>query len=424
MPYLTIQGEKKKIPPFPHHKNYVYRCYRFFEVKNLFSFLTVNGLFRIPREILLSRKYKAMIPRDLLIDPTSACNLKCTGCWAADYKKNSNLSYEKLDEIFTDAKKMGVMDILMSGGEPLMRKDDIIKLCRKHNKLNFGMFTNATLIDEAFADEMVKLGNLNAFVSIEGFEEETDFRRGKGTYNKVLNAMRIMKERDIGFGFSACYHSKNYKTIASDAFLDFIREQGAWFGWLFNYFPIGSDADLSLCTSPDQRSFVMQKIDAYSKKNRFTIIDFANSGHKAIGCVAAGNDFAHINSNGDLEPCAFCHYSDVNINEVSFHEALRSPFFTKFRQTKPFSDNYLRPCPMIDVPDALAEVTTNPEVKSTHLRNPESGVEMAEKTRLIAEKWKDKADVLYADMPAREKRRFGLLTRVLLSGNKKNSTKY
>jgi MoaA/NifB/PqqE/SkfB family radical SAM enzyme len=424
MPYLTIQGERKKIPPFPHHKNYVYRCYRFFEVKNLFSFLTVNGLLRIPREILLSRKYKTMIPRDLLIDPTSACNLKCTGCWAADYKKNSNLSYEKLDEIFSDAKKMGVMDILMSGGEPLMRKDDIIKLCRKHDKLNFGMFTNATLIDEAFADEMVKLGNLNAFVSIEGFEKETDFRRGKGTYNKVLNAMRIMKERDIGFGFSACYHSKNYETIASDEFLDFIRGQGAWFGWLFNYFPIGSDADISLCTSPDQRSFVLKKIDEYSKKNKFTIIDFANSGHKAIGCVAAGNDFAHINSNGDLEPCAFCHYSDVNINDVSFHEALKSPFFSKFRRTKPFSDNYLRPCPMMDVPEALVEVTTHPDVKSTHLRHPESGVEMAEKTRIIAEKWKYKADVLYSDMPAHEKRRFGILTRILLSGNKKNSMKY
>ncbi len=422
MPYLTVRGEKKKIPAFPHHKNYVYRVYRFFEVKNLFTFLTINGTFRIFKELYLNRKYKSVIPRDLLLDPTSSCNLKCTGCWAADYKKNSDLSYEKLDEILRDARKMGIMDILMSGGEPMMRKDDILRLCRKHNKLNFAMFTNATLIDEAFADEMVKLGNLNAFISIEGFEEDTDFRRGKGTYQKVLAAMKILKDRDIGFGFSACYHSKNYKTIASDEFLDFIREQGAWFGWLFNYFPIGSDADVSLCCSAEQRAHVLEKVAAYSKKNKFSIIDFANSGHKAIGCVAAGNDFAHINSNGDVEPCAFCHYSDVNINDMSLEDALRSPFFKKFRSIKPFSRNFLRPCPMMDVPDAMVELTTNPEVKSTHLRHPESGAELAAKTRPLAEKWKEKADPLFAEMPRQERRRFGILTWLLLSGNdfKKN----
>ena len=417
MPYLTIQGEKKKIPAFPHHKNYVYRCYRFFAVKNLLSYLTLNGKFRIFKEFYLNWKYKTVIPRDLLLDPTSSCNLKCIGCWAADYKKNSDISYEKLDEVLTDATKLGVMDVLMSGGEPLIRKNDIIKLCEKHKRLNFGMFTNGTLIDEALADEMVRLGNLNAFVSIEGFKEETDFRRGEGTYDKVISAMEILKSRDIGFGFSVCYHAKNYKTIASDEFLDFMREQGAWFGWLFNYFPIGSDADVSLCCTAEQRAYVMEKIQLYSKKHQFTIIDFANSGHKAVGCVAAGNDFAHINANGDLEPCAFCHYSDANINDMSLLEALKSPFFKRFRSIKPFSKNYLRPCPMVDVPDALAYVTDSKGVKSTHLSHPETAQQLADKTRPFAEKWKVKADELYKEMPKDEKRRFGILTKLLYWGH-------
>lgn len=419
MAYLTIQGEKKKIPPFPHHKNYVYRCYRFFEVKNLFTFLAINGTFRMFKEAYLNWKHKCVIPRDLLLDPTSACNLKCKGCWAADYKKNSDLSYEKLDEILTEAKKLGVLDVLMSGGEPLMRKDDILKLCKKHNRLNFGLFTNATLIDEAFADEMARLGNLNVFVSIEGFKEETDFRRGEGTFDKVIKAMDILKSRDIGFGFSACYHSKNYKTIASDEFLDFVRGKGAWFGWLFNYFPIGSDADVSLCCSADQRAYVMKKIEEYTKKNKYTIIDFANSGHKAIGCVAAGNDFAHINANGDLEPCAFCHYSDVNLHDMTLGEALRSPFFKRFRSIKPFSKNFTRPCPMVDVPEALVYVTDLKGVKSTHMHAPESAEQLAQKTRPFAANWKTKADKIYKEMPRGERRRFGILTQLFLAGNDK-----
>ncbi len=419
---LMIRGERKKIPPFPHHKNYIYRCYRFFEVKNLLLFLTINGWFRIFKELYNNRKYKCAIPRDLLIDPTSSCNLACKGCWAADYKQNSNLSYEKMDQVLTEAQKIGVMDIIMSGGEPLMRKNDIIKLCAKHRKLTFSLFTNGTLIDEAFADEMVRLGNLNVFISIEGFREETDFRRGEGVYDKVIAAMEILKNRDIGFGFSACYHAKNYKTIASDEFLNFMCEKGAWIGWLFNYFPIGSDADVSLCCSAEQRAYVLKKADAFSKRKKFTIIDFANSGHKAIGCVAAGNDFAHINANGDMEPCAFCHYSDTNINEMSLVEALQSPFFKKFRAAKPFSHNFLRPCPIIDVPEALVKICAGNGVRSTHLQHPETAEQLAAKTIPLARKWEPMANSIHEEMPDAEKRRFGILTKLLLSGNdiKKN----
>ena len=201
-------------------------------------------------------------------------------------------------------------------------------------------------------------------------------------------------------------------------FLDFIREQGAWFGWMFNYFPIGQDADLSLCCTPEQRAYAKQQLEAYSKKHSFNIIDFANSGHKSIGCVAAANDFAHINANGDLEPCAFCHYSDVNINDMSLVEALRSPFFKRFRQVKPFSKNLLRPCPLIDIPDALVSVTNLEGVRSTHLSHPESAEELASKTRHIAAKWEPVANKLFEEMPRKDKRRFGILTRLMYWGNK------
>jgi MoaA/NifB/PqqE/SkfB family radical SAM enzyme len=298
-----------------------------------------------------------------------------------------------------------------------MRKKEILELVEKHNKLTFGMFTNGTLIDEEFAAEMARLGNFNAFISIEGFREETDMRRGIGVYDKVMSAMDLLNKYNIGFGFSACYHARNYRTIASDEFLDFMREKGAWFGWLFNYMPIGSDSDLSLCCSADQRAYVMKKIDDYQKRNRFMAIDFANSGHKSIGCVGAGNDYAHINANGDLEPCAFCHYSDVNINDVPLEEALRSQFFKKFRQKKPFSKNFLRPCPMIDVPDAIIEATKSSGVRSTHLAFPESAEELAAKTRPNAEKWESVANDLWEEMPEVEKRRFGTLTKVIFWGN-------
>ncbi len=402
MRYLNILGEKKRIPPYPHHKDYVYRCRHFFKANHLFGLLLLNGVYRMLRRKWMQYRKNYAIPLCLLIDPTSACNLDCTGCWAADYDRSSRLSYEKLDEIITDARKLGVIEIMFSGGEPMMRKDDILNLCRKHHQLTFGMYTNGTLIDESFADEMARLGNLNVFISIEGFKEKTDFRRGAGTFDKVIAAMDILKKRDIGFGFSICYHSKNCEEVCSDEFLDFLREKGAWVGWMFLYMPIGEKADLSLCLNPDQRAMVKATAEAYMTKHDFTLIDFANMGHKAFGCVGAGNEFVHINANGDLEPCAFFHYSDVNIKDMPLAEALKSPFFKHFRNQKPFSDNPFQPCPIMDKPSALHELSKSKGMHSTHLESSEEMHQLAEKTKLQAEKWEPIADQMHHEISKKE----------------------
>ena len=405
------------MPRFPHHKNFVYKCYRFFEVKNLLDFLTIDGYSQVFRKLYMNWKTKSAVPRLMLMDPTTACNLSCKGCWANDYEKNIHLSYEKMDEILSDAGRLGISQFIFSGGEPMMRRKEVLQLVKKHHRISFGMFTNGTLIDDAFAAEMAQLGNLNAFISIEGFREDTDMRRGDGVYDQVIRAMDILKRHQIGFGFSVCYHAGNYRTIASDRFLDFMREKGAWIGWLFNYMPIGKGADLSLCCSAEQRAYVMEKIRDYRERHGFLIIDFANSGHNSVGCVAAGTDYAHINANGDLEPCAFCHYSDVNLNDVPLEEALRSGFFRRFRSSKPFSGNYLRSCPLIDVPDAIEQLTRDSSVRSTHLAHPESGEELARKTRTGALQWEPVANQLWEHMPQAEKQRFGLLTRFLRWGH-------
>ena len=412
MKHLMINGKREDIPKFPHHKESVYRITQFMRPKSFLTHLTYANFLTI-KEAYKGYKNKCSIPRVLLIDPTSSCNLKCKGCWAADYKKGDNLTFEKLDEIVTESEKLGILDIFFSGGEPLMRKNDILKLCRKHKKTAFAAFTNATLIDEKFADEIAEVGNLNMFVSIEGTKEETDFRRGKGTYDKVLNAMKLLKERNIGFAFSACYHSGNYETISSNAFLDDMRNRGCWFGWLFNYVPVGQDVDLSLVCTPEHRAYVNEKIIKYNDKNNYMAIDFWNNGHAAYGCVAAGSGFLHITAKGDVEPCAFCHYSDCNINDMSVVEALRSPFLTKFRASQPFSNNPLRACPLIDVPEGIIKVVNDTDAKSTHYAAPESAESFAAKTMPNSEKWKPVANELYISLGKKKIRIFNAFVKFL-----------
>jgi hypothetical protein len=88
------------------------------------------------------KKYNCNIPWAILLDPTSACNLHCTGCWAAEYGNKLNLSYEEIDDIITQGKELGVYMYIYTGGEPLVRKDDLIRICEKHDDCVFLTFTN------------------------------------------------------------------------------------------------------------------------------------------------------------------------------------------------------------------------------------------------------------------------------------------
>ena len=139
----------------------------------------------------MREKYNCNVPWLILMDPTSACNLHCTGCWAAEYGNRLNLTFDEMDSVVTQGKELGIYLYMFTGGEPLVRKSDIIKLCEKHNDCAFLSFTNGTLVDEAFCQEMKRVGNLYLAISLEGFEAVNDLRRGDGVYGKVMNLSLI-----------------------------------------------------------------------------------------------------------------------------------------------------------------------------------------------------------------------------------------
>ena len=226
-------------------------------LKTVFTNFIVNGnLIGWKRQEEIRQKYNCNVPWAILLDPTSACNLHCTGCWAAEYGNKLNLTFDEIDNIIEQGKELGVYIYIYTGGEPLVRKDDLIALCNKHNDCIFLCFTNSTLIDEKFADDMLRVKNFIPAISLEGFEEATDGRRGSGVYDKVLHAMSLLKERHLPFGISACYTSANMDSITSEAFIDKLIDWGAYFIWYFHYMPVGNDASPELLPTPEQRQYI------------------------------------------------------------------------------------------------------------------------------------------------------------------------
>ncbi len=343
-------------------------------------------------------KYNCNIPFQILFDPTSACNLKCKGCWSAEYGHLQSLTLEEMLSIVSQGKELGAHIYMFTGGEPLIRKADIFTLCEKNPDCVFLAYTNGTLVDQAFCEEMNRLGNLTLALSIEGFEASNDLRRGEGTYDKVIKAMDLLKKNKCLFGLSVCYTSQNMDCVTSDEFIDLMIEKGAKYAWYFNYMPVGTKADVELIPKPYQRKhmyFWIRKMRNGNSGKPLMIVDFQDDGEFVGGCIAGGRNYFHINSAGDIEPCVFIHYSDSNIRTHTLLEALQNPLFMAYHKNQPFNDNHLRPCPMLENPEFLRKMVKETGAKSTDLIASEEVDILCGKCDEFALEWQPVADEIW-----------------------------
>ncbi len=354
-------------------------------------------------------KHGVHVPWAILMDPTSACNLHCKGCWAAEYDKKDSLDFETMDRIIREGKELGVFFYIFSGGEPLVRKNELIQLAAKHSDCVFLSFTNGTLVDREFARDLARVGNFGLAFSVEGEGDATDFRRGEGVYGKILNAMDMLREVGAPFGFSTCYHAKNVDAVADEAYLDYLIEKGCMFGWYFTYIPCGKNALPELITPPEKRALMFDKVRDWRKRKPIFLIDFWNDGDYTNGCIAGGKSYFHINAAGDVEPCAFIHYSDVNIHNSSLVEALRSPLFKAYQEGQPFNENHLRPCPLLDNPAELRRMILQTGAHSTQPLDEENVIDLTAKCETAAKNWAPKAEEIWQklapDYKERERRK-------------------
>jgi len=312
-------------------------------------------------------------PFFFVISPSMKCNLHCVGCYAGNYRRDEGLSYQVIDRILNDAKTMGIYFITVSGGEPFYR-EDILDLFAEHDDMYFQVFTNGTLIDAELAEKIGRIGNIAPVISCEGFEGETDHRRGNGTFRKICLAMDNLREAGVIFGFSTVPASYNYATLLKDAYYEFLVKKGVLFGWLFQYIPIGSRPDPGLMLTPEQRVTLHDRVKEARNRLPLFIADFWNDGPYVDGCLAAGRSsrgYFHINSNGDIEPCVFVHFAAGNIKDIykeggSLWDGLNSAFFKEIRAGQPWNDNHQMPCMIIDNPHCLRNVVRKTRPYPTH----------------------------------------------------------
>ncbi len=304
-------------------------------------------------------------PSTVVISPTMKCNLSCYGCYAGDYDRSLELSLDEIDSILLQMKEMGVYFAVISGGEPFFKKD-IFEIFRKHSDMAFLVFTHGGLIDEKMVEKLIEVGNVMPAFSLEGYERETDERRGAGHFRKVMKAMDLLREAGLSFCGSFTQTSRNTDIITSDGYIDMLVQKGCFALWLFSYVPIGRNPDLSLMPTPEQRDLMRHRTIEFRAEKPLVMVDFWNDGPIISGCIAGGRKYFHINANGDIEPCVFCHFAVDNIRKTTLKEALNSPLFRTIRETQGKHDNLLRPCMLIDHPEVGREISGMDGAYPTH----------------------------------------------------------
>ncbi|MDO9536507.1 MAG: radical SAM protein [Bacillota bacterium] len=340
----------------------------------------------------ISSEIGVSVPQFLLIDPTSACNLRCEGCWAGEYSKVDHLEPELFSRIIMEAKELGIHWIVLSGGEPFCYPH-LLDVAAEHPDIVFMVYTNGTLIDEKTADRMAELANISPAFSLEGWREQTDARRGKGTFDKVTHAMDLLRERGVFFGASLTSMRNNIIELFSDEFVDFLVEKGVIYTWFFHYIPIGRNPNIELMLTPEQRLWMLERVREIRITKPILIGDFWNDGEFTGGCIAGGRLYFHINAAGDVEPCAFVHFAVDNIREKSLLEVLHNPLFKAYQKEHPFNKNHLAPCPIIDSPAALRKMVKESGAHPTHQGAEHVlGGEVAKHLDLISGHWLKMAD--------------------------------
>lgn len=310
------------------------------------NLISSNPALLVPGTVILRHQRKAaavrkrhereglIVPPVMIASITSRCNLACAGCYmhGRGGSRKAEMSPEVLSSVVDQAAELGVSIIVLAGGEPFVRREEIFRIAKAHPRVLFPVFTNGLLIDPAVANAIAECRNIVPVLSFEGFREETDTRRGSGVFDRLLSVCMRLEDRNIFFGCSVTTTNENFDHVTGDRFIRQMTGAGARVFTYVEYVPMAPGTEGLVLTS-SQKEALQATIRKSNRKFPALFLSFPGDEDAYGGCLAAGRGFVHVSPSGDLEPCPAAPYSDTNLTAIPFKEALRSRLLRRLRET-------------------------------------------------------------------------------------------
>jgi len=340
-------------------------------------------------------EHQVVLPKLGVISPTYACNLNCIGCYAGLYGRKYELTKDEVRSVIKQGEELGIYFWIITGGEPFYWPY-VMDIFEEFDNHYFLVYSNGILITEEKAKKLAELGNVTLAISVEGFEAETDWRRGHGVFKSVQNTWERLRKYGVPFGTSITATRVNHDILMKNEFWDFLEQNGVIYAWVFQFMPVGQDPMMDLVPTPQQRYERFFKTDEMRLSGRFAFVaDFWNHGFLTHGCLSAGSKYFHVNAKGYVEPCIFQQFAVDSIREKSLLEIFKSPFFEAYKRAIPFSNNLFRPCPIIDNPKVFRAMIKNFNAIPQHEGAEKTITELAPELDKLADDWKEYADKLW-----------------------------
>ncbi|MGA2806993.1 MAG: radical SAM protein [Terracidiphilus sp.] len=315
------------------------------------------GFLRLARTIGQSKRVRARaladgvkVPPFLVLSVTSKCNLRCVGCYAGAVgtvtraPARPGLDLRDWYKIVGEAVRLGVMAFMIAGGEPFMLPG-IANLFRDYPDRLFLVFTNGTALSPADYQILKNCSNTVIVVSLEGDQELTDLRRGRGVYEKALGSLDRLREAGVLTGIAVTVSSANIEYWSQPANIDALIAHSGPLAMFIEQIPTSGCENGSVLTA-EQRIHFRQTVLQY--RDRATggayIIHSPGDEETLGGCVSAGRGFAHVNPSGDVTACPVSALATHNVRTSNLREALASPLFSMIRENAHLLETEGHPC--------------------------------------------------------------------------------
>lgn len=283
---------------------------------------------------------------------TNRCNKRCSHCYQEGYQNKEFTTEELLSignqylELLDTYNRLYNINckghINITGGEPFLRDDifEILDFFRKNKgKITFGILTNGSLLNEDTVRRLSRYKPRMVQVSLDGDKVTHDSIRGKGSYEEVINALRLLSKYDIKGIVSFTANNKNYRLfplVVKEA-----RKNKAYKIWSDRMVPIGSSKNGDVRTL--NRNEVIEYLSIMRKeKNRFinrisnTIISMDRSlqflsGEESCYKCSAGDGLIIVLENGDVLPCRRLQIKVGNVKENKLKDIYFNDTMKKLR---------------------------------------------------------------------------------------------
>ena len=273
------------------------------------------------------------VPAVMIISVTRQCNLSCKGCYmkAQRRARGPEMTPDQLRSVVSQARDLGVSFIVFAGGEPLVRGDEILALAQAFPKIILGIITNGLLVDESMAGALACRRNIVPVISFEGFQGETDTRRGEGVYMRLMETCSLLDRAGVFFGCSLTVTRSNHALVTGEAFIRGMIDAGCRVFTFVEYVPIQEGTE-NLVLTGEQRAALIGCLRTFPGRFPALFIGFPGDEEVFGGCLSSGRGFVHVSATGDLEPCPAAPFSDANLTRIPLRQALQSRFLREIRR--------------------------------------------------------------------------------------------